>query len=116
YPPTWLTARMPVEDDTLVGYTISTDAIVLLSPYITHRHPAVWDAPGVFDPDRFAPGRGTARPSFAYFPFGGGSRPWIGRAFATTEMHLVVCSFALASPRKLVVGGHGRSGEGVTLS
>jgi len=94
YPPTWLTARMPVEDDTLVGYTISADAIVLLSPYITHRHPAVWDAPEVFDPDRFAPGQGATRPNFAYFPFGGGSRHCIGSAFATTEMQLIVASVA----------------------
>jgi cytochrome P450 len=94
YPPTWLTARMPVEVDTLVGYTISTDAIVLLSPYITHRHPAVWDAPEVFDPDRFTPGRGAGRPNFAYFPFGGGSRHCIGSAFATTEMQLIVASVA----------------------
>jgi cytochrome P450 len=94
YPPTWLTARMPVEDDTLGGYTIPTDAIVLLSPYVTHRHPAVWDAPEVFDPDRFAPGRVAARPNFAYFPFGGGLRHCIGSAFATTEMQLTVASVA----------------------
>jgi len=115
YPPTWLTARMPVEDDTLVGYTISTDAIVLLSPYITHRHPAVWDAPEVFDPDRFAPGRGTARPSFAYFPFGGGSRHCIGSAFATTEMHLIVASVAQRYRLTLVGGARVIPVVGLTL-
>ena len=92
YPPTWVTARMPVEDDTLAGYTIPTGAIVLLSPYVTHRHPAVWDAPEVFDPDRFTPGRAAARPNFAYFPFGGGPRHCVGSAFATTEMQLIVAS------------------------
>ena len=94
YPPTWLTARMPVEDDTLAGYTIPAGAIVLLSPYVTHRHPAVWDAPEVFDPDRFAPARAAARPTLAYFPFGGGPRHCIGSAFATTEMQLIVVSVA----------------------
>ena len=94
YPPTWLTARMPVEDDTLVGYTIPTGAIVLLSPYVTHRHPAVWDAPEVFDPDRFTADRAAARPNYAYFPFGGGPRHCIGSAFATAEMQLIVASVA----------------------
>jgi cytochrome P450 len=104
YPPTWLTARMPVEDDTLVGYTIPTDAIVLLSPYVTHRHPAVWDAPEIFDPDRFSPGRAAARPSFAYFPFGGGPRHCLGSAFATTEMQLIVASVAQRYRLTLVNG------------
>src|SRR2546428_811897 len=94
YPPTWLTARMPVEDDTLVGYAIPTGAIVLLSPYVTHRHPAVWDAPEVFDPDRFTADPAAARPNYAYFPFGGGPRHCIGSAFATAEMQLIVASVA----------------------
>jgi cytochrome P450 len=94
YPPTWLTARMPVEDVPLGGYTIPAGAIVLLSPYITHRHPAVWEAPEVFDPDRFTPARAATRPTFAYFPFGGGPRHCIGSAFATTEMQLIVAAVA----------------------
>ena len=94
YPPTWLTARMLVTDDTLAGYTIPADAMVLLSPYVTHRHPAVWEAPEAFDPDRFTRTRAVARPTFAYFPFGGGPRHCIGSAFATTEMQLIVAAVA----------------------
>ena len=92
YPPTWLTARVAVEDVALAGYTIPGGAIVLLSPYVTHRHPMVWEAPEVFDPDRFMPARAGARPALAYFPFGGGPRHCIGSAFATTEMQLIVAS------------------------
>jgi cytochrome P450 len=115
YPPTWLTARMPVEEDTLAGYTISTNAIVLLSPYITHRHPAVWDAPEAFDPGRFAPGRGAARPTFAYFPFGGGARHCIGSAFAITEMQLIVASVAQRYRLTLVSGARVIPVVGLTL-
>jgi len=61
-------------------------------PYVTHRHPAVWEAPEVFDPDRFTPARAAARPTLAYFPFGGGPRHCIGSAFATTEMQLIVAA------------------------
>jgi cytochrome P450 len=115
YPPTWLTARMPVEDDTLVGYTIPTGTIVLLSPYVTHRHPAIWDAPEVFDPDRFVPDRAAARRNFAYFPFGGGPRHCIGSAFATTEMQLVVASVAQRYRMTLVDGVRVIPAAGLTL-
>jgi cytochrome P450 len=94
YPPTWLTARTPVADDTVGGYSIRSGALVLLSPYLTHRHPAVWDDPERFDPDRFTPTRAVARPAFAYFPFGGGPRRCIGSSFATTEMQLIVATVA----------------------
>src|SRR5262249_58480341 len=94
YPPTWLTARTPVENITLAGYTIPAGAIVLLSPYVTHRHPAFWEAPEVFDPDRFAPSRAARRPPLAYFPFGAGPRHCIGSGFATIEMPLIVAAAA----------------------
>jgi cytochrome P450 len=94
YPPTWLTARMPVADDTVAGYTIPADAIVLLSPYVTHRDPGVWEAPEAFDPERFTRAHAATRPAFAYFPFGGGPRHCIGSTLATTEMQLVVAAVA----------------------
>jgi cytochrome P450 len=94
YPPTWVTARTPVEDIDLADYTMPAGAIVLLSPYVTHRHPAFWETPDVFDPDRFAPQRASARPPLAYFPFGGGPRHCIGSGFATAEMQLIVAAVA----------------------
>jgi cytochrome P450 len=115
YPPTWLTARMPVEDITLAGYTIPAGAIVLLSPYVTHRHPTFWEAPEVFDPDRFAPARAAARPTLAYFPFGGGPRQCIGSAFATTEMQLIVAAVAQCYRLTLVPGVCVIPAAGLTL-
>ena len=44
-----------------------------------------------FDPSRFA-GSDAARPKFAYFPFGGGSRICIGEGFAWTEGVLVLAA------------------------
>lgn len=108
YPPTWLTARVLVEPDTLGGHTIPAGAMVLLSPYVTHRHPAVWDAPEIFDPDR-------ARPPFAYFPFGGGPRHCIGSAFATTEMQLIVAAVAQRYRLTLVRGASVTPSAGLTL-
>jgi cytochrome P450 len=115
YPPTWLTARMPVEDVTLAGYTIPAGAIVLLSPYVIHRHPTVWEAPDVFDPDRFAPARAVARPTLAYFPFGGGPRHCIGIAFATIEVRLIVAAVAQRYRLTLVPGARVIPVAGLTL-
>jgi cytochrome P450 len=75
-------AREPVE---LGGYDVEADAPVLVSPYVTHRDPAFWTAPGQFDPGRFEADRAADRPEFAYFPFSGGVHACLGRALATTE-------------------------------
>jgi cytochrome P450 len=115
YPPTWLTARSPVEDDSLGGYVIPAGALVLLSPYLTHRHPAVWDDPERFDPDRFIPARTAMLPAFAYFPFGGGPRRCIGSAFATTEMQMIVATVAQRYRLALLPGARGLPAAGLTL-
>jgi cytochrome P450 len=115
YPPTWLTARSPVEDDSLGGYVIPAGALVLLSPYLTHRHPAIWDDPERFDPDRFILARAAMRPAFAYFPFGGGPRRCIGSAFATTEMQMIVATVAQRYRLSLLPGAPVFPTAGLTL-
>ena len=115
YPPTWLTARTPLEDDELGGYRIPAGALVLLSPYVTHRHPAVWEAPERFDSDRFRPESSAGRPAFAYFPFGGGPRRCIGSAFATAEMQCIVASVAQRHRLDLLPGTRVTPAAGLTL-
>ena len=115
YPPTWVTARLAVEDDVVAGYTIPAGAIVLLSPYVTHRHPAAWEAPDVFDPERFTPARAAARPSGAYVPFGDGARRCIGSAFALTEMQLIIAAVAQRYRLTLVPGAPVLPLAGLTL-
>jgi cytochrome P450 len=94
YPPAWATSRNPVVDDEIGGFRIPAGSLVLLSPYVTHRHPEFWDRPEAFDPERFAPGRAATRHRFAYFPFGGGPHLCIGETFALTEATLVLATLA----------------------
>jgi cytochrome P450 len=94
FPPAWATSRNAVEEDELGGVRIPKGAIVLMSPYVTHRRPDLWDQPKRFDPDRFAPERAGSRPRYAYFPFGGGPRLCIGSSFALTEATLVLAALA----------------------
>jgi cytochrome P450 len=94
YPPAWVISRCAIEDDTIGGYRIPAGSIVLLSPYVTHRHPEFWARPNVFDPDRFETAGQPDRPPFAHFPFGGGPRQCIGNSFAMLELVLVVATIA----------------------
>ena len=79
YPPAWITNRRAIQDDTICGYRIPADAIVSISPYVTHRDPALWENPEGFDPERFSPERSAGCPHYAYFPFGGEPRQCIGK-------------------------------------
>lgn len=94
YPPAWVFGRKAIADDEIGGYFIPANSMIVLSPYMTHRHPAFWEAPEVFDPERFTPERSAGRPHYAYFPFGGGPRICIGSSFALMEAELVLATIA----------------------
>jgi cytochrome P450 len=113
YPPTWVTARTPLRDDRIRGYRIAAGSIVLLSPFVTHRHPAFWPEPDRFDPDRFAAERRPA--PFAYLPFGAGPRSCIGSWLASVEMQLVVAMVAQRYALTLVPGSGVAVEPGLTL-
>jgi cytochrome P450 len=104
YPPAWLITRRALAPDELGGYPIPSGALVVLSPYAMHRHPAFWEDPDRFDPQRFSAGRSASRPRFAYFPFGGGPRLCIGNTFALVEAQVVLASIARAYRLELVPG------------
>jgi cytochrome P450 len=69
---------------------VPAGSTVLVSPYVTHRHPGFWEAPETFDPDRFTPQRSVGRPKEAYFPFLSGPHQCIGNEFSMLAMQLVV--------------------------
>ncbi len=94
YPPAWVVSRAPAEGDELGGYAITPKMVVLVSPYVTHRHPDVWPDPDRFDPDRFRDEQVAARPKSSYLPFGGGPRLCIGAGFAMMEAQLVLATVA----------------------
>ena len=90
YPPVWVIPRDAIKDDAIGGCRIPAGSTILLSPYLTHRHPGFWENPEAFDPDRFLPARAQERPRHAYFPFGGGPRLCMGLDMAMMEMLLIV--------------------------
>src|SRR5204863_7032744 len=105
YPPAWGITRTPIADDEIRGYRIPAGSIVLMSQWVVHRDPALWEDPERFDPQRFATERAEARPRYAYFPFGGGPRICIGNAFALIELTAVLAMVARRF-RVRIVPGH----------
>ena len=92
FPPAWIIDRNCVEDDEIDGCRISRGSLILISPYVIHRHPAFWSDGERFLPDRFDKDQDHDRPRHAYFPFGLGPRVCIGASFALTEAVLVLAS------------------------
>jgi cytochrome P450 len=85
YPPAWAFGRHALQEDEIGGYAVPNGAYVLLFPYVTHRHPAFWERPGEFDPERFSPERAAGRLRFAYSPL--------------EEAHACVLATSLLSPK-----------------
>ncbi len=95
YPPAFTLARQARRADTAGGIAIPARAVVLIAPWVLHRHRRLWDQPEKFDPARFLPG--AALPErCAYLPFGMGPRVCIGAQFALTEATLVLAAMIRA--------------------
>jgi cytochrome P450 len=104
FPPVWMMSRGVVHDDSLGGYHIPAGSLVLVSQYVTHRHPAFWPNPERFDPERFCPEQSALRPRFAYFPFAGGPHSCIGNEFAMMEAVFAVAMTMQRFKLELVPG------------
>jgi len=63
--------------------------MVVISPYVVHRHRLLWRDPDVFDPTRFLPERSKTIERYTFLPFGVGPRICIGAALAGS--HLGAC-------------------------
>ncbi|WP_405495660.1 cytochrome P450 [Nocardia sp. NBC_00511] len=94
HPPVYLSMRTATRDDELSGRFIPAGTIVVVLTHLLHRDPEIWPDPLRFDPARFLPGAGPARPRGAYLPFGGGRRVCIGAQFATAETTLLTAALA----------------------
>jgi cytochrome P450 len=91
YPPAFTLARQALRADVAGGIPVPARTVVLIAPWVLHRHRRLWLRPEIFDPSRFLP---PALPPdrFAYLPFGIGPRVCIGAQFALTEATLVLAT------------------------
>lgn len=110
YPPIWIIERRVIGDDAVGGFRLPAGSAAVIAPYALHRHPAFWQDPERFDPDRF--GEGTPP---AYLPFGAGPRFCIGSEFALLEAQLILAMVAQSFRLRLVPGHPVEPLPGITL-
>ena len=94
YPPIAAISRMARADDVLAGEQVSAGSLIVIAPYVLHRHQRLWQAPADFDPSRFLGERRAGIDRFAFLPFGIGPRVCIGASFALQEATIVLALLA----------------------
>lgn len=95
YPPAFLIVRAAAGPDIVAGMDVARNDVIMISPWLLHRHEKLWHDPNVFRPQRFLPGQ-PPPDRFAYLPFGVGPRVCIGAQFALTEATLALAKLVAA--------------------
>ena len=93
YPPAPLYTRVSMGPDEVAGRQVEPGTIVMISPWLIHRHNKLWDQPSAFIPDRFEGKPQDYLTNPAYIPFGAGPRTCIGAAFSLAEVSIVLAMF-----------------------
>ena len=92
YPPISALSRVASQADVLGSCAVSRGSLVVIAPYVLHRHQRIWERPFAFDPARFLERSRERIGRFSYLPFGTGPRTCIGAAFALQEATLVLAT------------------------
>ena len=90
YPPITFIPRVAMAATRIGPFKVKRGAMIMISPWTTHRHRRLWKDPDLFDPDRFLPEREHELTPGAYLPFGMGPRTCVGAGFAQNEASLII--------------------------
>src|SRR5499427_1383060 len=102
YPPVPLLARQALRDETIRGRAVPAGSLVLVVPWLLHRHRKFWGKPDHYIPERFLPENAHHRFRHAYLPFSVGPRICAGAAFGLTEAILCIATLAQRVRLRLV--------------
>ena len=91
YPPVPLLARQAQQPVTIAGHGVARGDLVMVVPWLLHRHRRWWDAPDEFRPERFLAGA-PERHRHAYVPFSLGPRVCTGMGFGLAEAVIVLAT------------------------
>ncbi len=101
YPPVPILSRQSTSADYVRNRTIPPDSIMLVVPWLLHRHKQYWDKPDHFIPERFLPDAPVKINKYAYLPFSIGPRVCLGKYFGQIE--LVMCLATIAQKYRLTL-------------
>jgi cytochrome P450 family 135 len=79
--------RLITSKSKLGGFELPAGTAVMPSIYLVHMRPDLYPNPDEFRPERFLDG---GPETYAWIPFGGGTRRCLGAAFASFEMKVVL--------------------------
>lgn len=94
YPAAYNFGRVSIQDVIIDGFALPAKRMVMLSPYILQRNPALFIDPDTFRPERFADEIGDDIERYAFIPFGAGPRVCMGNSFAMLEIRLLLATIA----------------------
>lgn len=115
YPPVPSLSREAVEADSVCGYIIPKGSLVVIAPWVLHRHRRLWSGPDLFQPDRFLPEYREAIDRFQFLPFGAGPRVCIGLGFAMQEAVLGLAATVRRFRLRVAPGHEVRPLQRITL-
>jgi len=92
YPPVPFITRDLTEPTPMRDWLMKKGSLVVVSPWLIHRHRKFWKNPDSFIAKRFARGQKDKVDKRAYLPFGIGERVCPGAAFALMEGPLILAS------------------------
>ena len=91
FPSVFTIVRETIKRDRAAGIDLPPRSVIMIAPWVLHRHHKLWDDPAVFRPARFMPDQPPPA-RFSFMPFGAGPRICVGAQFAMTEAVLVLAA------------------------
>jgi cytochrome P450 len=104
YPITASIPRRTRINDTICGYHVPANHVIFANIYAAHRHPAYWEQPETFNPERFSPDHPCEGVHTAYFPFGGGPHICMGNNLALMVAQILLTMITQRYRLELVPG------------
>jgi cytochrome P450 len=104
YPPIPMLGRQVTREEAIRERRIPAGSLVIVIPWLLHRHRKLWDRPDHFIPDRFLPENAGKRERYSYIPFSLGPRVCAGASFGFTEAILCIATLAQRVRLRLAPG------------
>lgn len=94
YPPITFLPRVALKATNIADKRVKRGAMIMISPWTTHRNALLWENADRFDPDRFDTRSPRENDTGLHLAFGNGPRVCVGATFATTEAVLIIARLA----------------------